>query len=142
MRAVPCGRSSRSVTGTSTVDPSIGGDDPGRGIEPYLSNPKRRRSWVAEVGGRIVAFAGLRVHGEEGEIEPIAVSPLYRVKRDRHDACGSCSGGRQGYGRELHECEPARAKQGSDSLEPTKPTFARAHSVVCHICRKTHKGRY
>jgi len=60
-------------------DPSIGGDDPGRGFETYLNNTERRGTWVAELEGKVVAFSGLLVHWEEeGEIEPVIVSYPHR----------------------------------------------------------------
>ena len=67
-------------------DPSIGGEDPGRGFDRYLENPQRRGTWVAEFGGQVVAFAGLLMHshteegeaGTEGEVEPVVVSRPYR----------------------------------------------------------------
>ena len=67
-------------------DPSIGGDDPGRGFDRYLENPQRRGTWAAELGGRVVALAGLLTHshteegeaGTEGEVEPVVVSQPYR----------------------------------------------------------------
>ena len=67
-------------------DPSIGGDDPGRGFDRYLENPQRYGTWVAELEGRVVAFAGLLSHshteegegGIQGEVEPLIVSQPYR----------------------------------------------------------------
>lgn len=59
-------------------DPSIAGDDPGRGFEPYMSNAERKGNWVAEVDGQVVACAGLIVYGEEAEVEPVIVSSAYR----------------------------------------------------------------
>jgi N-acetylglutamate synthase-like GNAT family acetyltransferase len=65
-------------------DPSIGGDDLGRGFELYLNNAQRRATWVAEAEGRVVACAGLIMdmhgNGEEAEIEPVIVSVNYRRK--------------------------------------------------------------
>ena len=62
-------------------DPTIGGDDPGRGFETYINNPQRRGTWVAELEGQVAAFAGLLVHWEEeGEVEPVVVSAPYRRK--------------------------------------------------------------
>jgi N-acetylglutamate synthase-like GNAT family acetyltransferase len=65
-------------------DPSIGGDDLGRGFELYLNNAQRRATWVVEAEGRVVACAGLIVdihgNGEEAEIEPVIVSGNYRRK--------------------------------------------------------------
>ena len=61
-------------------DPSIAGDNPGRGFEAYMNNPQRKATWVAEVEGQVVACAGLIVDGEEAEIEPVIVSANYRGK--------------------------------------------------------------
>lgn len=61
-------------------DPSIAGDDPGRGFEPFMNNAQRRGTWVAEVEDKVVACAGLIIYGEEAEIEPVIVSSNYRGK--------------------------------------------------------------
>jgi N-acetylglutamate synthase-like GNAT family acetyltransferase len=61
-------------------DPSIAGDDPGRGFEPFMNNAQRRGTWVAEVEDQVVACAGLIIYGEEAEIEPVIVSANYRGK--------------------------------------------------------------
>jgi GNAT superfamily N-acetyltransferase len=69
-------------------DPAIGGDDPGRGFDRYLEDPRRRATWVAELEDRVVALAGLLAHshteegeaGMEGEVEPVVVSQSYRDK--------------------------------------------------------------
>jgi len=61
-------------------DRSIAGDDPGRGFEPYMNNPQRYSTWVAEVDDKVVACAGLIVYGEEAEVEPVIVSSSYRNK--------------------------------------------------------------
>ena len=59
-------------------DPGIGGDDPGRHIEPYLSNAHLRGPWVADISGTIVGLAGLIVEEEEAEVEPVVVSSEWR----------------------------------------------------------------
>jgi GNAT superfamily N-acetyltransferase len=62
-------------------DPSIAGDDPGRGFDDYLARTDRCCTWVAEFGGKLLGFAGLiDVVGEEGsaEIEPVVVSSASR----------------------------------------------------------------
>jgi GNAT superfamily N-acetyltransferase len=61
-------------------DPSIVGDDPGRGFEPFMNNAQRRGTWVAEIEDQVVAYAGLIIYGEEAEIEPVIVSANYRGK--------------------------------------------------------------
>jgi len=61
-------------------DPFIGGDDPGHGFDRYLENPRRQGTWVAELGGQVVAFGGLLCNSEEGEVEPVIVSQPYRDK--------------------------------------------------------------
>lgn len=60
-------------------DPTIGGEDPGRGFEAYINRVERQGTWVAEANGQVAAFAGLLVHSqEEGEVEPVVVSLPYR----------------------------------------------------------------
>lgn len=61
-------------------DPSIGGSDPGAGIDEYLANPARRAIWVAEVDGIVVGMTGLIVRGEGAEIEPVVVSVAHRSR--------------------------------------------------------------
>ncbi len=69
-------------------DPSIGGNDPGRGFDRYLENPQRQGTWVAEHDGQVVALAGLLTHshteegraGIQGEVDPVVVSLPYRDK--------------------------------------------------------------
>src|ERR1700729_2333746 len=51
-------------------DPSIGGDDPGGGLDDYLATPERVGSWVAEVRGSVVGLTGLFDRGMSGEVEP------------------------------------------------------------------------
>lgn len=58
-------------------DPTIADDDPSQGFTEYIDNPERRATWVAELDGRIVAFAGLLVN-QDAQIEPVAVSSAYR----------------------------------------------------------------
>jgi len=59
-------------------DPTIGGDDPGAGLEEYLANPARRDTWVAELDGDVVGMTGLIVHGDEADIEPVVVAAKHR----------------------------------------------------------------
>ncbi|MFA5308632.1 MAG: GNAT family N-acetyltransferase [Dehalococcoidales bacterium] len=64
-------------------DPSIAGEDPGRGLDKYLALSSRRGAWVVEVDGRVVGFTGLLENQEEEgvvEIEPLVVSAAYRGK--------------------------------------------------------------
>jgi GNAT superfamily N-acetyltransferase len=64
-------------------DPSIAGDDPGRGFDKYLKLASRLATWCAEDEGKIVGITGLLEHmGEDGvcEIEPVVVSLDYRRK--------------------------------------------------------------
>jgi GNAT superfamily N-acetyltransferase len=55
-------------------DPSIGGDDPGSGIDPYLAAPERVGSWVAETQGAVVGLTGLLDRGTSAEVEPVVVT--------------------------------------------------------------------
>jgi GNAT superfamily N-acetyltransferase len=64
-------------------DPSIAGDDPGRGFDKHLSLSNLRGIWVAEFDGKVVGFTGLLEYlNEEGvvEIEPLVVSVALRNK--------------------------------------------------------------
>ena len=62
-------------------DPTIAGDDPGRGFDEYLQREDCIGIWIAESDHKIVGFAGLLdVVGEEGvaEIEPVVVDNSQR----------------------------------------------------------------
>lgn len=59
-------------------DPSIGGDDPGGGLDDYLATPERAGSWVAEVRGSVVGLTGLFDRGMSGEVEPVVVTEAWR----------------------------------------------------------------
>ena len=59
-------------------DGMIGGDDPGGEIDAFLKKPGLARMWVAEQGDKVVAFCGLLVDGEGGEIDPIVVDGVRR----------------------------------------------------------------
>jgi GNAT superfamily N-acetyltransferase len=59
-------------------DPSIGGDDPGGGLDDYLATPERVGSWVAEVRGSVVGLTGLFDRGMSGEVEPVVVTEAWR----------------------------------------------------------------
>ena len=64
-------------------DPSIAGDDPGRGFDEYLGRVDRCGTWVAERGVQVVGLAGLlTTHemSEGGEIEPVIVTAALRSK--------------------------------------------------------------
>jgi GNAT superfamily N-acetyltransferase len=69
-------------------DQTIGGDDPGLGFNRYLENPQRHGTWVGELEGQVVAFAGLLGHshseegegGIQGEVEPVVVTRPHRDK--------------------------------------------------------------
>lgn len=78
-------------------DPSIAGDDPGRGFDVYMNRTDRCGAWVAEADGQVIGFAGLLdTVGQEGvaEIEPVVVSVDFRgrgigsmlIKRVREEA--------------------------------------------------------
>ena len=59
-------------------DPSIGGDDPGAGLDDYLAEPRRTGSWVAESDARVIGLTGLLDHGPSGEVEPVVVAETAR----------------------------------------------------------------
>ena len=68
-------------------DPTIGGDDPGRGFDQHLAHPNFAGVWVAEVEGQVVGMAGLLATGEEAEVEPVVVSAEYRSQGIGHLLC-------------------------------------------------------
>jgi GNAT superfamily N-acetyltransferase len=59
-------------------DPTIGGEDPGRGFDDYLGFPNLAAVWVADLQGAVVGLCGLLLVGDEGEVEPIVVHPDHR----------------------------------------------------------------
>ena len=62
-------------------DPTIAGDDPGRGFDEYIERTDRCGTWVAISENKIVGFAGLLdTVGEEtvADIEPVIVSSSFR----------------------------------------------------------------
>lgn len=59
-------------------DPSVGGDDPGAGLDDYLATPQRVGSWVADSRGTVVGLTGLFDHGKSGEVEPVVVTEAAR----------------------------------------------------------------
>ncbi|MGD1119011.1 MAG: GNAT family N-acetyltransferase [Dehalococcoidales bacterium] len=64
-------------------DPTIAGEDPGRGFDVFIRRKDCCGKWVAENKGQIVGFIGLLdVIGEEGvaEIEPLVVATGSRGK--------------------------------------------------------------
>ncbi|OGO32973.1 MAG: hypothetical protein A2Z29_07035 [Chloroflexi bacterium RBG_16_56_11] len=72
-------------------DPSIAGDDPGRGFDVCLKRTDRRGSWIAECHGRVVGFAGLLdVVGQQSvaEIEPLVVTAGVRDEGIGSDLVG------------------------------------------------------
>lgn len=62
-------------------DQSIGGSEPGHGLDVLLANPQLAATWVAEAGGDVVGMAGLLVRGEEAEIEPVIVTAACRSRK-------------------------------------------------------------
>lgn len=59
-------------------DPSIGGDDPGAGLDDYLATSQRVGSWVADSHGTVVGLTGLLDRGTSGEVEPVVVTEAAR----------------------------------------------------------------
>ncbi len=55
-------------------DQSIGGDDPGAGVDNHLNDPKRGATWVAERDGQVLGFCSLNTEYEGGEIDPVVVA--------------------------------------------------------------------
>ena len=60
-------------------DPAIGGEDPGCGLDTYLSSPDRRATWVATVDGTVVGMTGLLGAGAEAAVEPAIVAEDFRI---------------------------------------------------------------
>jgi GNAT superfamily N-acetyltransferase len=59
-------------------DPSIGGKDPGAGLDGYLATSELMGSWVAESQGSVVGLTGLFDRGTSGEVEPVVVAESVR----------------------------------------------------------------
>ncbi len=62
-------------------DPSIAGNDPGKGFDEYIGRVDRCCTYVAERGVKVVGLAGLMsTHemSEGGEIEPVVVTAALR----------------------------------------------------------------
>jgi GNAT superfamily N-acetyltransferase len=59
-------------------DRSIGGDDPGAGLDEYLATPERVGSWVADLHSAVVGLTGLLHRGRSGEVEPVVVTAAMR----------------------------------------------------------------
>jgi GNAT superfamily N-acetyltransferase len=60
------------------ADPTIGGDDPGGGLDAYLATPERIGSWVAEAQASVVGLTGLFDRGVSAEVEPVVVTAALR----------------------------------------------------------------
>jgi GNAT superfamily N-acetyltransferase len=64
-------------------DPSIAGNDPGKGFDEYMGRVDRCCTYVAERGVKVVGLAGLlTTHemSEGGEIEPVVVTAALRSR--------------------------------------------------------------
>jgi GNAT superfamily N-acetyltransferase len=99
-------------------DASIGGEDPGSGIDAYLANPRRRGSWVAEVQGEVVALAGLMVMDEEAEIEPVVVAARCRSR---------------GIGKTLVEHVVAQAKDMGVAYVSVRPVARNKEAIAFFV---------
>jgi GNAT superfamily N-acetyltransferase len=61
------------------ADPNIGGRDPGAGFEHYMARLELSGMWVADhAEAGVIGFAGLILHGRDGEVEPVVVAGEYR----------------------------------------------------------------
>jgi GNAT superfamily N-acetyltransferase len=78
------------------ADPTFGGDDPGLAFDEHLAEAGDDRIWVAESSGGVVGLAGLLVHDERAELEPLVVAE-------------ACRG--RGVGRALAEAVIAAARE-------------------------------
>lgn len=95
-------------------DPSIGGDDPGRGFDDYLAIPERVITWVAVDDDRVVGLTGLLWQDGESTVEPVIVA------RDRR---------RAGVGRTLLETAIDESRRRGASDVNIKPVARNASAV-------------
>lgn len=58
--------------------PSIGGDDPGAGLDEHLTKHGPDELIVAELDGNVVGLGGLILGDTSAEIEPVIVDPAMR----------------------------------------------------------------
>jgi len=58
--------------------PSIGGDRPELQFDALLDDVGPERIWLAELEGEVVGLTGLVLEGDQGELEPLVVSPEAR----------------------------------------------------------------
>jgi ribosomal protein S18 acetylase RimI-like enzyme len=61
-------------------DANIGGDDPGKAFDQYLTHPGLAGLWVAMADGQVVGMAGLLVNGDEADVEPVIIGSNFRGK--------------------------------------------------------------
>jgi GNAT superfamily N-acetyltransferase len=100
------------------ADPTIGGDDPGKGFDLYISNEALLGPWVAEVDGHIVGLTGLLVEGEEADVEPVVVLSKYR---------------NHGIGKTLVEHVIQEAKNNNVLFLSVKPVARNAEAISFFI---------
>ena len=95
--------------------PTIGGDDPGAGLDRHIEQHGSDRMWVAEVDGNVVGLAGLIDHDDGGgELEPLIVSGAHRG---------------HGIGRKLTEQVIAAAREAGLPNLNVRPV-ARNHQAI------------
>ncbi len=61
-------------------DPTIGGESPGLYFDKLLAQVGPERLWVAEFEEKVVGLTGLILNGQEAEVEPLIITPIYRGK--------------------------------------------------------------
>ena len=65
-------------------DPTIGGDQPGRGFDEHLTKQALAGLWLAVYDSTPAGLVGLLLDGREGIVEPVIVAPAYRFRGVGH----------------------------------------------------------
>jgi N-acetylglutamate synthase-like GNAT family acetyltransferase len=96
------------------ADQTIGGSNPGSGFDAHLEEFGPERIFVAEQDGRLVGLAGMIVHGDKVELEPLSVR-------------AGCRG--LGIGRELAQAVIAAARAEGARQVVVHPTGRNADAI-------------
>jgi len=97
-------------------DQSIGGDDPGIYFEHYLNKSNLLGPWIAEKDLVVDGMAGLLIHEDGAEIEPIIVSSEFRS---------------QGIGSLLIEKLKTEARKRGIEYLSIKPVAPNVEAIQC-----------
>ena len=97
-------------------DQSIGGDDPGSYFGRYLKQSNLAGLWIAEKDLVVVGMAGLLIHEDDAEIEPVIVSSSFRS---------------QGIGNLLIEKLKMEARKRSVEYLSIKPVARNVEAIQC-----------